>query len=181
MSKGRHKLPTNNWSMHSASHDVEESDPLLAPDRIQRQDDGAKPFVDATETIFRRVVVTSYVLLVLGQFHAGIFNTALKQIVEGVICRNYNDHVADPTDDPRCKAERSQAELSLVFSMETTFELIPGLLLSIPYGVAADIYGRRLVAFISILGCTLYPIADVLICELPLTAVARPRILRSES
>ncbi|OAA78554.1 Major facilitator superfamily domain, general substrate transporter [Akanthomyces lecanii RCEF 1005] len=48
--------------------------------------------------------------------------------------------------------------------METTFELIPVLLLSIPYGVAADIYGRRLAAFLSILGCTLYPIADVLIC-----------------
>ena len=65
--------------------------------------------------------------------------------------------------------------------METTFELIPGLLLSIPYGIAADIYGRRLVAFLSIMGCTLYPIADVLICELPLMALARPQILRSNS
>ncbi len=165
--------------MYLASHDVEESEPLLAPGRIQCQDDGAKPIADAT--IFRRVVVISYVLLVLGQFHAGIFNSALKQIVEGIICRNYNDRVADPTADPRCKAERSQAELSLVFSIETTFELIPGLLLSIPYGIAVDIYGRRLVAFLSIMGCTLYPIADVLICELSLTALARPQILRSNS
>lgn len=52
--------------MHLAFHDVEESEPLLAPDRIQRQDDGAKPIADATNIIFRRVVVISYVLLVLG-------------------------------------------------------------------------------------------------------------------
>ncbi|KAJ6789865.1 hypothetical protein PWT90_10846 [Aphanocladium album] len=150
--------------MRSKRQSIDENQPLLSSDADQPRDDDALLTPNAVETTFRRVVIVAYVLLTLSQFHAGIFNTALQQLVEGILCRTYNDDVVDPTKDPRCKAEQTQAELSLLFSMETTFELVPGLLLSIPYGIAADVYGRRPVAFLSILGCVFYAIADILIC-----------------
>ncbi|KAJ3495543.1 hypothetical protein NLG97_g3321 [Lecanicillium saksenae] len=147
---------------------TEEHEPLLIANRSlppEAENDPPNELNVAAEgTAFRHIVIISYVLMTLSQFHAGIFNTALQQLVEGILCRQYHDNVVDPTTDPRCKAEQTQAELSLIFSLEMAFELIPGLLLSIPYGVAADVYGRRPVAFLSILGCLFYGLADLFIC-----------------
>lgn len=145
--------------------DTQEREPLLAPRDGAPVADANRQPANKTGGSYLRVLIIGYTLITLGQLHAGIFNTALKQLVEGLLCRQYHDDVLDPTRDPRCKGERTQAELSLIFSLESTFEMVPSLLLSIPYGIMADIYGRRFVAFLSILGCLVYPVADAFVCK----------------
>ncbi|KAJ2975788.1 hypothetical protein NQ176_g5324 [Zarea fungicola] len=146
-------------------HDIEEREPLLTPNGQSRYTEATKATTaaNASESAYLRVLMVGYAIFTLSQFHANIFNTAMKQLVEGNLCRSFNDNVTDPTKDPRCKGEQTQAELSLIFSMESTFELIPGLLLSIPYGMIADAYGRRFVAFLSILGCVFYSAAEAFV------------------
>lgn len=144
-------------------HDIEEREPLLAPNGQPPPYTEATTAANASESAYLRVLMVGYAIFTLSQFHANIFNTAMKQLVEGNLCRSFNDNVTDPTKDPRCKGEQTQAELSLIFSMESTFELIPGLLLSIPYGMVADVYGRRIVAFLSILGCVFYAAAEAFV------------------
>lgn len=104
-----------------------------------------------------------------------MFNTILSQILEGILCRQYHG-ATDPTSDPRCKDERVQGELSIILSMKATFELLPTVIFSIPYGLAADIYGRKPVLMIATLGCVFYGLAGIIICTSLLVRHSEPEL-----
>ncbi|KAK8920227.1 MFS efflux pump atnC [Metarhizium anisopliae] len=72
--------------------------------------------------------------------------------MEGNICQILHPNVTNPVADLRCKDAEVQAELSLVLGLESTFGLLPTLLFSIPYGMAADVYGRKPIVILSAIG-----------------------------
>ncbi|EPS25160.1 hypothetical protein PDE_00091 [Penicillium oxalicum 114-2] len=137
---------------------IEETEPLLAdestvfaPARSQR-----KKF-----TIL--IICAIFVLAAdIGTFISLAPETA---ILEQIICRNQGvlPVEADPArigtlqgigSDP-CKSEAVQAELALVQGYKDTFEVLPSILLSLPYGVLSDHWGRKPVLYLGIVGILL--------------------------
>ncbi|KAF7720138.1 Uncharacterized protein PECH_001148 [Penicillium ucsense] len=86
-------------------------------------------------------------------------------IYERIICRNQgilSDSVDTPLvgvppanpNDP-CKSESVQAELALIKGYKDMFEVLPSILLSLPYGVLSDHWGRKPVLLLGIVGIVL--------------------------
>lgn len=140
----------------AAMSDLSENEPLLDNAPAER-----KP---VARGIFWRVVVLSYIMLFCSQLFANSFNTVLYQTLEGLLCGDMYDDVGDPLTDPRCKGEAVQAELSLLTSIESTFEMIPPLICGIVYGLLADVYGRKPILILSTFGAVLYGALDIAIC-----------------
>jgi MFS family permease len=143
--------------------DDEAGEPLLPMEHRSHEEHG-----DASDDNPLRqhlpLLLLGFVSLVFLKLYPGMFNTIISQIMEGILCRRYHDDVTDPTSDPRCKQESVQGELSLLLSMRATFQLIPSVLFSIPYGLAADVYGRKPVLIVATLGCVLYGLTELVIC-----------------
>jgi hypothetical protein len=145
---------------------VEEQEFLLQP-----QDQSAQEQNEVNEPNPLRqhftLLALGYMSFIFLKLSPGMFNTILSQILEGILCRQYHD-TTDPTSDPRCKDESVQGELSILLSMKATFELLPTVIFSIPYGLAADVYGRKPVLIVATLGCVIYGLVNLVICTSPL-------------
>lgn len=97
------------------------------------------------------VVAVAFTLVVLVDFAGVLTETPQTSILEGIICRRYyNSHRTEASLD--CTAGPIQAELATITQLFNTFNLVPGILVSIPFGVLADSYGRRAVLGLSMLG-----------------------------
>ncbi len=99
------------------------------------------------------------------------------EIVQRNICRrihgpdavNMVSHEGDGgTKDP-CKSNEVQTELSSIFGWGVTFELLPGMILSVPFGAVADRYGRSLVLGLALAGVTVCMAVQAVICKSSLT------------
>ncbi|EJP70910.1 MFS transporter, putative [Beauveria bassiana ARSEF 2860] len=98
----------------------------------------------------------------------------LNQILESIICRQLvSDHASGI--DPRCKNENVQRELSFIRGWQLTFDLIPGLLTAMMYGLAAKKYGRQFILALAVLGATLAATFVLVVCSFP--AVFSPRLV----
>lgn len=141
---------------------VEEQELLLQP---QDEDTEDEREVEEHSPLRKHFTLLGlgYLSFVCLKLYPGMFNTILSQILESILCRQYYD-TSDPTLDPRCKDETVQGELSMLLSMRATFELLPTVIFSIPYGIAADIYGRKPVIILATIGCVLYGILNLVIC-----------------
>ncbi|EJP67264.1 MFS transporter [Beauveria bassiana ARSEF 2860] len=107
----------------------------------------------------------------------GMTDTPLNEISEAIICRNIFGQVPDPASDPRCKDSQVQAELALISGWELTFGLIPSLVVGVPFGLAADKYGRRAVILLTSVGVVLSTLLTIVICRYPETFSLRLRWL----
>lgn len=81
------------------------------------------------------------------------------RMLELAVCRNfYADHDPSVIDDngnvieSLCKTPDIQSSLAKMRGILAMEEAIPGLLLAVPYGIAADKWGRTLVLSLSLLG-----------------------------
>ncbi|PMB64228.1 hypothetical protein BM221_010022 [Beauveria bassiana] len=98
----------------------------------------------------------------------------LNQILESIICRQLvSDHASGI--DPRCKNENVQRELSFIRGWQLTFDLIPGLLTAMMYGLAAKKYGRQFILALAVLGATLAATFVLVVCSFP--AIFSPRLV----
>ncbi|CAI7599947.1 unnamed protein product [Penicillium glandicola] len=92
-------------------------------------------------------------------------------VYEDIICRNYratlhgtgNTTLTPPESNP-CKSEAVQGELALVIGYQNTFDVLPGLVLSLPYGVLSDRWGRKPFLYLSMLGILLGEIWVRIVC-----------------
>lgn len=72
----------------------------------------------------------------------------VNAIREDLICRKMFPDIttaAESSSDPRCKDAAVQAELAYIAGWEITFVIIPSILTGVPWGIAADKYGRTFV------------------------------------
>ncbi|OJZ80075.1 hypothetical protein ASPFODRAFT_148312 [Aspergillus luchuensis CBS 106.47] len=91
--------------------------------------------------------------------------TPMRPIQEDIICRKHYPGALDANS--MCKNDIVQSELSLIKGWEVTFGLLPGMITAVPYGMAAERYGRRLVLGLSLLGITLSQAVDIIVCYYP--------------
>jgi MFS family permease len=110
------------------------------------------------------MMITCFLLNILMEFGLFLITIPLSQVLEEIICRGTLLPEIPATNDPRCKDKAVQSELSLIRGWQATFDIIPGLLTALPYGLMADKYGRELVLGLSVLGGALTSTFNVLVC-----------------
>ncbi|KAL8386886.1 hypothetical protein RB595_010314 [Gaeumannomyces hyphopodioides] len=116
----------------------------------------------------RRVLVTLFSVLMLIELGTVIIQAPINAIMEDNICRQHlargdsdgpaADRGAGPgllLDDPRCKGADVQGELAMVRGAQLAFDVVPNVVGAIPYGLAADMYGRKPVLALGLLGVCL--------------------------
>lgn len=104
-------------------------------------------------------------LLALGD---DLLDSPMARITEAVICYRYyettdpsklligRDHIGPGAiggvDELHCKLDAVQTELALLRGWQSLFDSIPGLLLAVPIGWAADRYGRKRFVLLALFG-----------------------------
>ncbi|KAL2867573.1 MFS transporter [Aspergillus lucknowensis] len=130
------------------SREASDREPLLPQSDRGRNRDQARP---STRSAFAVTIAIS-VLLMLADICNDITLAPRMVIFEDIICRDYYTDIAGVTD---CKIEPVQSELARINGWKRTFTMIPGLVLSIPYGALADRIGRSKVLSLALCGVLL--------------------------
>ncbi|KAJ5746959.1 uncharacterized protein N7511_008655 [Penicillium nucicola] len=115
------------------------------------------------------VLIVCAVFLLSAEF--GFFMSTAPQtaVFEDIICRNYQTGLNGaqngtlPDLNP-CKSEAVQGELAIITGYKDTFDTIPSIVLSLPYGILADHWGRRPVLYLSMLGIILSEVWIRIVC-----------------
>ncbi|KAJ5312011.1 hypothetical protein PENANT_c022G11433 [Penicillium antarcticum] len=134
--------------MTTSTHETEpllSADPTISPTRKSKK---------------VLILIVCAVFLLSAEF--GFFMSTAPQtaVFEDIICRNYQaglhgtENATQPDLNP-CKSEAVQGELAIVIGYKDTFDTIPSIVLSLPYGILSDHWGRRPVLYLSMLGIIL--------------------------
>ncbi|KAK3996392.1 major facilitator superfamily domain-containing protein [Cladorrhinum sp. PSN332] len=151
----------------TADTDTEHT-PLLSP---STQEDATTATNDDDLRTQLRAPVTflAFTVLFLLELSAGMVVAPTSAIMESIICRHLHPDQLLPgenlirhfagnlilIDDPICKSPDVQGRLAMLRAWGYTFECLPGILLSVPYGLLSDKWGRRPVMMLSLLGIVL--------------------------
>ncbi|KAJ5378504.1 hypothetical protein N7509_011623 [Penicillium cosmopolitanum] len=109
------------------------------------------------------ILVACGIFILAADFGFFLSQAPQTAIFERIICRNYLLNSRDdmnasllnsPSEDP-CKSELVQGELALINGYKETFDVLPSILLSLPYGVLADHWGRKPVLYLGVVGIIL--------------------------
>ncbi|KAE9374833.1 MFS general substrate transporter [Stipitochalara longipes BDJ] len=111
---------------------------------------------------FLRVAAIVIVAVFFIEVASYMTKAPLMRLLEDVICRSYYESTEPPTIDlsipiPEgdCKSPWIQSKLAMLRGWDTVISCIPGLLLSVPYGVLADKRGRKFVLILALGGVLL--------------------------
>jgi MFS family permease len=143
------------------AHDTETS-PLLRTSTSNSRDDKLKLCVAARAT----VAISSLLLLFSIMIGGVILEVPRVEVLENILCRKRYPDAALGSNDPRCKEDDVQSDLSMLKAVEISCGLLPGLLTSVPWGVVADRYGRLFVLRLAMLGVVLCEGSNIVICML---------------
>ncbi|OGM41898.1 MFS multidrug transporter [Aspergillus bombycis] len=148
------------YRSHSTSADEAENEdpervPFLQPsDRSLRSDADKRSPHNPIPSAFAVTITACIVMLILDI--ASSVPTAPRMVIfEDIICRNHYAAWWDISKLGDCKVKAVQGELALINGWKETFEKIPALLVSIPYGALADRIGRKKVLLLALTGCLL--------------------------
>ncbi|KAM3468360.1 hypothetical protein MY5147_008019 [Beauveria neobassiana] len=121
---------------------------------------------DSKSTQSHYIIFKCFFLSICMEISNILITIPLNQILESIICRQLvSDHASGI--DPRCKNENVQRELSFIRGWQLTFDLIPGLLTAMMYGLAAKKYGRQFILALAVLGATLAATFVLVVCSFP--------------
>ncbi|CAG8907285.1 unnamed protein product [Penicillium egyptiacum] len=151
-------------------HPSSETDPLLV------LNSALSPTQKSKELL---ILIVCSILTLSTDFGIFMLNAPQTAVFEEIVCRNYqvglhqtgtgNATLASGTgnallDPNACKSEAVQGELAIVIGYKATFDVIPGLLLSLPYGILSDHWGRKPVLCLCLLGLILGELWVIIVC-----------------
>ncbi|KAJ5382218.1 Major facilitator superfamily domain general substrate transporter [Penicillium concentricum] len=152
-------MPTQNPSTPSTRppEEPDERAPLLGGQEASH-DDHSK----VTSFPRRRLLLLVCLCVVAADFGNYLGYAPHIEIIESIICRQAGSNNSFGVDD-NCKSPHVQGELALINGWKDTFDQVPGILLALPYGFAADSIGRKPILALSLTGLILEEIAMRLI------------------
>ncbi|KAH7018055.1 major facilitator superfamily domain-containing protein, partial [Microdochium trichocladiopsis] len=105
----------------------------------------------------RRVVILSCLYIFLLEFQAGLQIPSALALLEQRLCYDVQPGLPWPpaSDDPACKTTQVQGRLASFRGLQSSLDVIPGLLTTIPYGMLSDTWGRRPILILATVGYTL--------------------------
>lgn len=151
-----------------ATNTREERQPLLGdpntsenPSNYSEADNEPAP----TRSEILRVAIPGVLIMVTFQIAASFIEVGLSALLESSVCLKEYPDLEDRYNDPRCKNDNVQAELSMVIALEQMFTIMPGFLTLIPYGILADKYGPKLILLLVFFGDVLAQGGEALVCK----------------
>ncbi|KAJ5405754.1 hypothetical protein N7465_007038 [Penicillium sp. CMV-2018d] len=147
-----------------------ETDPLLAPNATWSPTRRSNKFL---------ILIVCSIITLSTDFGIFMSNAPQTAVFEEIICRDYQANIhwagagnatldletANILLDPNpCKSEAVQGELAIVIGYKDTFDVIPGLFLSLPYGILSDKWGRKPVLCLCLLGMILSESWVIIVC-----------------
>lgn len=141
----------------SSRYATEETSPLLGRDSPS----------DPRDLYRQNVIILIIVFIFLIELGQGMLVAPSSALMENIICKEYHPEVSDNfwANDPVCKQPDVQGTLALIRGWMMTFDCIPGILGSVPYGIMSDKVGRKPVLILGIGGYWLSFIWIVVVCE----------------
>ncbi|PGH13869.1 hypothetical protein AJ80_06138 [Polytolypa hystricis UAMH7299] len=121
-------------------------------------------------------VALCLIILLVIDFCGALTITPQTRIYEAIVCRKYYDEhlpeqfpYGEEIPEEQCKIAAVQGEVALVNGLQTSFDAIPSILLSVSYGRLADSprYGRKLILILSLVGVLLDSYWAVFVCWFP--------------
>ncbi|KAF3397750.1 hypothetical protein F1880_005644 [Penicillium rolfsii] len=104
-----------------------------------------------------RLLVLVGITIVACDFGNALTLAPQISIFENLICRRSGT-------DGDCKSPEIQAELALLIGWKETLDQLPGIILALPYGLAADRIGRKPILVFCLIGLLLEEVAIRLVC-----------------
>ncbi|KAL0938390.1 MFS transporter [Colletotrichum truncatum] len=156
-------------SHRPSAHDQDERSPLLEAREDNMDSSSSEDSIRGTEPPPRALLYIALLLLLIAFLEGGGILQAipLNQVFEDIICRKFRERSA--LQDPgSCGDDKAvQAELTLLKGWGGTIGLLPGLLVAVPYGFAADKYGHKVILFLSVFGIILSTGVSLIVCQWP--------------
>lgn len=141
----------------ASSQDGEQAPLLQATHHV---DNGREPAVGNAPISRLAIIVKCLLLLAFVGVGKTLIIRPINQIQEDILCHKPNINDTDILDNSTCE----QDELSPLQSWTAAFETIMSFLAAAPFGMAADIYGRKRIVQLSIVGIILAQAFDAVIC-----------------
>ncbi|KAK5996533.1 Efflux pump ustT [Cladobotryum mycophilum] len=147
------------------------------PERVSLLSGSERTLTSDVEGSFRHlrppsvfaITIAASVLILIVDVVASVPMAPRMVIFEDIICRNYYAAWQDDASMSDCKIEPVQSELAQINAWKETFDTIPGLLVSIPYGALANRIGRNKVLLLALIGCLLSDSWVATVCLFPQT------------
>ncbi|KAL7957636.1 putative MFS transporter [Trichoderma compactum] len=111
------------------------------------------------------IIVKCLLLLAFVDIGKTLIIIPMNHIQEDILCHKSNTNDTNVFDNSACEHD----QLSLLRSWTAAFEIIMSFLTAAPYGMAADIYGRKRILQLSIAGIILAQAFYAVICSFPET------------
>lgn len=141
--------------------------PLLADPALSPQDVHELPAAEQPDARRQRILYVAIVGLLINStimVTAEFTSAAMNQLVEGAACQKIYPDITNPYDNPRCKDEDVQTELSFVVGWDASIGMLPGLLTAIPYGIFVEKYGPRALLILGFFGGVLNQLVVLGVC-----------------
>ncbi|KAL6837238.1 putative MFS transporter [Trichoderma camerunense] len=146
----------------ASSQDGEQAPLLRATHPV---DNAREPAVGNAPISRLAIIVKCLLLLAFVGVGKILIIRPINQIQEDILCHKPNINDTNILDNSTCE----QDELSPLQSWTAAFETIMSFLAAAPFGMAADIYGRKRIVQLSIAGIILAQAFDAVICGFPET------------
>ncbi|KAL6854815.1 hypothetical protein ACO1O0_005942 [Amphichorda felina] len=155
-------------SMNGSANDVSETTRLLGVAPEQHEEPNHE-YEGPAKLQARKVLILLGITIVTIGFGSSLSLAPQIQIMEQILCERHRSAGVSQTpleggSMPDCKSDDIQSELALLIGWADFWHQVPGIILALPYGFAADRIGRKPVMVLSFIGLLLEDVGVRLIC-----------------
>jgi hypothetical protein len=113
-----------------------------------------------------KIVYTCALVEFLTTLGSSICVVPSTRMIESAVCQRFYESKI-PLAEQLCKTDGVQSDMAYLMGAMSSFGFLPGLVLSIPYGILAEHVDRRLLLLVNALSNTISMLYMVAICALP--------------
>ncbi|ERS95483.1 hypothetical protein HMPREF1624_07999 [Sporothrix schenckii ATCC 58251] len=154
----------NNIDGHA--HATNEDSPLLVHNDRDVSNTSNQSAAFTRKSIFAVTSIIGTVVLV--EAASILTDVPIYEVLEDIICRQMGRMGNGDNGDNGtrgCSGDADvQAELAFLRGWQLTLELLPGILMAIPYGIIGDRYGRKVMFIVCMVGILLTQLFYLLVC-----------------